>query len=56
MEWSGSTGRTMNAMPPICEKCRGSLTFVGKLPAVRLLPLLKVYKCSPCNQVVTVRP
>jgi hypothetical protein len=56
MEWTGSTERTANAMPPICEKCGGSLAFVGKLPAIRLLPLLQVYKCSPCNHVVAMRP
>lgn len=56
MEWSGSIERTANAMPPICEKCRGSLAFVGKLPGIRLLPLLQVYKCTPCNHVITVLP
>jgi hypothetical protein len=56
MEWTGSTERTANAMPPICEKCGSSLAFVGRLPAIRLLPLLQVYKCSPCNHVVAMRP
>ena len=56
MEWAGRTARMANATAPICEKCGGSQAFVGKLPAIRLLPLLEVYKCSPCNQVVTMRP
>ena len=56
MEWAGSTARMANATAPICEKCGGSQAFVGKLPAIRLLPLLEVYKCSPCNQVVVMRP
>jgi hypothetical protein len=56
MEWAGRTERMANTMPPACEKCGGSQAFVGKLPAIRLLPLLEVYKCSPCNQVVAMRP
>ena len=56
LEWPASTGRAANAIAPICEKCGGSLTFVGKLPAIRLLPLLQVYRCMPCNDVVTMRP
>jgi hypothetical protein len=55
MQWAGSTARMANAMPPACEKCGDSLALVGKLPAIRLHPLLEVYKCSPCNQVV-MRP
>ena len=55
MERAGSTARMANATAPICEKCGGSQAFVGKLPAIRLLPLLEVYKCSPCNQVVAMR-
>jgi hypothetical protein len=45
-----------NATAPICEKCGDSLAFVGKLAAIRLFPLPEVYKCSPCNQVVAMRP
>jgi hypothetical protein len=56
MEWAGSTERMAKAAAPICEKCGGSQALVGMLPAIRLLPLLHVYKCTPCNQVVTVRP
>lgn len=56
MQWAGSTARMANAMPPACEKCGDSLALVGKLPAIRLHPLLEVYKCSPCNQVVVMRP
>lgn len=56
MEWAGSTERMANATAQICEKCGGSQAFVGMLPAIRLLPLLEVYKCSPCNQVVAMRP
>jgi hypothetical protein len=55
MEWAGRTARMANATAPICEKCGGSQALIGKLPAIRLLPLLEVYKCTPCNQVVTMR-
>ena len=55
-EWPSKIGHAALAMPPICEKCGAWLAFVGKLPAIRLQPLLKVYKCSPCNHVVTIRP
>jgi hypothetical protein len=55
MECAGSTERMANATAQICEKCGGSQALVGMLPAIRLLPLLEVYKCSPCNQVVTMR-
>ena len=56
MEWPARVAHAAIAMTPSCEKCGGSLAFVGKLPAIRLLPLLQVYKCSPCNHVITVRP
>lgn len=55
-ESPASAGRTANAIAPTCEKCGGSLAFVGELPAIRLLPLLQVYRCKPCNDVVTVAP
>jgi hypothetical protein len=55
MEWPTSPGPTAHAMAPVCEKCGGGLDFVGKLPAIRLHPLVEVYKCRPCNDVVTVR-
>ena len=51
-----SAGRAANTIAPICEKCGGSLAFVGELPAIRLLPLLQVYRCKPCNDVVTLSP
>jgi hypothetical protein len=61
MERPGRIEPMASALPsiataPICEKCRGHLAFVGKLPAIRLMPLLEVYKCAPCNHVVTMRP
>ena len=55
-EWPAWTGHAATETALICGKCRGDLAFVGKLPAVRFLPLLQVYKCIPCNQIVTVRP
>jgi hypothetical protein len=56
IEWSGSTASTAKAAAPMCGKCSGGLAFVGKLPAVRLLPSVEVYKCTPCNHVVSMRP
>lgn len=56
LQWSASTERAANTIAPICEKCGGSLAFVGELPAIRLLPLLQVYRCMPCNDVVTLAP
>ena len=56
MEWSGSTTCTAKATAPVCGKCGGSLALVAKLPAIRLLPLVEVYKCALCNHVVTLRP
>ena len=47
---------TAKATAPVCGKCGGSLALVAKLPAIRLLPLVEVYKCALCNHVVTLRP
>ena len=55
-KWPAGSRQAALAMTGACEKCGGPLVFVGKLPAVRLQPLLQVYKCSPCNQIVTLRP
>jgi hypothetical protein len=54
MEWPALTGQATTEMAPICGKCGSSVSFVGKLPAIRLLPLLRIYKCPPCNLVITV--
>ena len=54
LEWPARIRHAALAMMPICEKCGGNLAFVGKLPAIRLQPLLQVYKCRPCNHVVTI--
>jgi hypothetical protein len=56
IEWPGSTTSTAKAAAPMCGRCGGSLIFVGELPAIRLLPLVDIYKCAPCNHVVTTRP
>jgi hypothetical protein len=55
-EWPASTERPANAMRRTCEKCGGSLALVAELPAIRLHPLLGVYKCTPCNQITTLPP
>ena len=47
-------GRGANATAPSCEKCGGSLGFVAELPAIRLFPVIQVFKCAPCNDVVTM--
>lgn len=55
MEWPAILEHAAKPTPPICDKCGAWLAFVGKLPAIRLCPLIEVYKCGPCNDVVTVR-
>jgi hypothetical protein len=41
---------------PRCETCGRGTARVGKLPRVGLRPLVHVYKCDACNQIVSVEP
>ena len=54
MQRPASTERPAGAMARSCERCGGSLALVAELPAIRLHPLLGVYKCTPCNRVVAL--
>jgi len=48
--------RLADAAPPACKKCGRDMAKVGKLPSIGMRPLLHVYKCADCREVVTVRP
>jgi hypothetical protein len=48
--------RLVNAAPPACKKCGRDMAKVGKLPSIGTRPLLHVYKCADCRQIITVRP
>lgn len=41
---------------PRCETCGRDTARLGKLPRVGLRPLVYVYKCDACHQVVSVEP
>jgi hypothetical protein len=41
---------------PRCETCGRDTARLGKLPRVGLRPLVHVYKCDACNQVMSVEP
>jgi hypothetical protein len=49
-----SMERPENAAPPACKKCGRDMAKVGKLPPIGTRPLLHVYKCAGCREVVTV--
>jgi hypothetical protein len=34
-----------------CKHCEGALESVGKLPAIGLKPLIKVFRCCGCNRI-----
>ena len=53
-EWPVVIERTTTEVAPICGKCGSRVVFVGKLPAIRFLPLLQVDKCAQCNHVLTL--
>ena len=40
--------------PPSCENCRCATVKVGKLSRLGLRPLINVYKCQPCQQIVSI--
>jgi DNA-directed RNA polymerase subunit RPC12/RpoP len=48
--------RLANATPPACKKCGRDMAKIGKLPPIGVRPLLHVYKCADCREVITIRP
>ena len=43
-------------LPPRCEGCGAGTARLGKLPRIGLRPLVYVYKCAACNQIVSIEP
>jgi hypothetical protein len=41
---------------PRCETCGRATAQLGKLPRVGLRPLVHVYMCGACNQVMSIEP
>jgi hypothetical protein len=41
---------------PRCETCGLATTKLGKLPGIGLRPLIYVYKCESCNQIMSIEP
>src|SRR6266581_7294579 len=40
--------------PPSCENCGCATVKVGKLSRLGSRPLIKVYKCQPCRQIISI--
>jgi len=47
--------RYANAAPLMCPKCRNEAIPVGKLPQIGLRPLIYVYKCDLCRDIMEVK-
>jgi hypothetical protein len=43
-------------LPPRCDICGGDTARIGKLPRIGVRPLVHVYKCEPCNHIMSVEP
>jgi hypothetical protein len=43
-------------LSPRCESCGRPTSRLGKLPRIGLRPLVHVYKCAPCNQIISIEP
>ena len=43
-------------LPPRCESCGAGTARLGKLPPIGLRPLVYVYKCDACNQIISIEP
>jgi len=41
---------------PRCEACGRDTARLGKLPRIGLRPLVHVYKCGACNQIMSIEP
>jgi len=50
--------RPLKEKPPAprCKACGRDTARLGKLPRIGLRPLVHVYKCEACNQIVSVEP
>jgi len=44
------------AISPRCKTCGRDTARLGKLPRIGLRPLVHVYKCAACNEIVSVEP
>lgn len=44
------------APSPRCESCGRVTANVGKLPRIGLRPLIYVYKCNACHQIMSIEP
>jgi hypothetical protein len=40
--------------PPSCENCGRATIKVGKLSRLGSHPLINVYKCQPCRQIISI--
>ena len=36
-----------------CENCHAEMQPLGKLRAIGLKPLIKVFRCYPCNRIAS---
>jgi hypothetical protein len=44
------------SLSPRCESCGHPTSRLGKLPRIGLRPLVYVYKCEPCHQIMSIEP
>jgi hypothetical protein len=40
--------------PPSCDNCGRATVKVGKLSRLGSHPLIHVYKCQPCRQIISI--
>ena len=40
--------------PPSCENCGCATVKIGKLSRIGSHPLINVYKCEPCRQIISI--
>jgi hypothetical protein len=40
--------------PPSCDNCGRATVKVGKLSKLGPRPLIHVYKCQPCRQIISI--
>jgi hypothetical protein len=48
--------RFKSTQPPACKLCARPMMHVAAMRAIRLHPLVFVYKCEACNDVIWVEP
>jgi len=39
---------------PNCPKCGLATDFLGKLPEIGFYPLIYVYMCKPCGEIIQI--